>query len=156
MALPESTQPDASQARALDLWHIRFGWTVIAVFAGLGMLLETMHGLKLGWYLDVDSTTRRFLFTLGHAHGVLIGFVNVFFGLTLRTGSVERERLASRCLVAANVLMPTGFLLGGIDTHGGDPGLATLALVPLGGSLLLIGVVSIALGTRDPGPRSRP
>jgi hypothetical protein len=109
-----------------------------------------MHGLKLGFYLDMSSTTRRFLWTLAHAHGALLSLVNVAYGLTLRAVVLDARtsRLASRCLVAATVLIPSGFFLGGIDTHGGDPGLATLVLVPPGAILLLVAVVATALHAR--------
>ena len=131
--------------------HLRFGWAALAVFVAMGACLEAMHGLKLGFYLDVSSSTRRFLWTLAHAHGALLALVNVAYGLTLRAVVMEERpgRLASRCLIAATVLLPSGFFLGGIDIHGGDPGLATLVLVPPGAALLFVAVVATALHTRN-------
>ncbi len=131
--------------------HLRFGWAALAVFVAMGACLEAMHGLKLGFYLDVSSSTRRFLWTLAHAHGALLALVNVAYGLTLRAVVMEERpgRLASRCLIAATVLLPSGFFLGGIDIHGGDPGLATLVLVPPGAVLLFVAVVATALHTRN-------
>jgi hypothetical protein len=139
-----------AQPASRALLHLRFGWAALAVFVALGTCLEAMHGLKLGFYLDMSSTTRRFLWTLAHAHGALLSLVNVAYGLTLRAVVLDARtsRLASRCLVAATVLIPSGFFLGGIDTHGGDPGLATLVLVPPGAILLLVAVVATALHAR--------
>lgn len=126
--------------------HLHFGWIALVVFAGLGTILEMMHGFKIGWYLDVNNSTRRFLWTLGHVHGTFIALVNLAFAVTARLASLEPRfgRGASRCLMAANVLMPAGLLLGGIDTYGGDPGLGVV-LMPVGAALLLVGLVLTAL-----------
>ncbi len=35
--------------------HLRFGWWALAVYVCLGIVLETMHGFKIGWYLDVGK-----------------------------------------------------------------------------------------------------
>lgn len=126
--------------------NIRFGWWALVIYLALGAALETFHALKLGWYLDVTNETRRLLFTLGHAHGTLLAIVNVAFGLSAQHASATAGRglrLASACLRAAAVLMPAGFLAGGLVVHGGDPGLGIL-LVPPGAVALLIGVVATA------------
>ncbi len=129
--------------------HLQFGWWLVATSIGLGMLLDAMHALKLGFYLDASNETRRLLWTLAHAHGALLGLVNVGFAASLpklaRLGAAGRLR-ASRALVAGSLLLPLGFLLGGVFLHDGDPGVAIL-IVPLGALLVLVGVVSIARGT---------
>ena len=133
--------------------HLQFGWWCLLCFLTLGIVLETMHGFKIGWYLDVGNDTRRLMGRLSHAHGTLLSVVNIVFALTLRSTGHRlgnAVRLASPCLLSAAILMPLGFLLGGIIIHGGDPGLGIL-LVPLGGFLLLVSVLSIAWGlTRTP------
>lgn len=43
------------------------------------------------------------------------------------------------CLLAATVMLPAGFLLGGLVVYGGDPGFA-IVLVPMGAVLLLAGL----------------
>ena len=55
--------------------------------------------------------------------------------------------MASRALVAAGVLLPLGFFLGGLVYYGGDPGLG-IVLVPIGAILLIAALISIA---RDAG-----
>ena len=57
--------------------HLRFGWWALTVYVCLGIVLETMHGFKIGWYLDVGNETRRLMFTLGHFHGTMLALVNV-------------------------------------------------------------------------------
>ena len=101
--------------------HLRLGWWLLLCFLTLGAALETMHGLKVGWLLDVSNETRRLLFRLAHAHGVLLSLVNIAFAFTLSilpSGRSGRWRLASTCLIAASILMPGGFLLGGIVIYG--------------------------------------
>ena len=106
-----------------------------------------MHGLKFGWYLDVGNDTRRLLLTLAHAHGTLLALIHIVFGLSLRAhpGRLRGQSVASLCLCSASILLPGGFLLGGIVTYAGDAGLGVL-LVPLGGLALLVAVLIAARG----------
>ena len=131
--------------------HLIFGWWALLTFLALGLVLEALHGFKIGFYLDVDHSTRRLMWTLAHAHGTLLALVNLAFAFTVErvrwTAGVLR--LASRCLFAATSLMPLGFFLGGIDIRGGDPGLG-IGLVALGGLLLLVGVLAAARGVTAP------
>jgi hypothetical protein len=121
----------------------RFGWWSLAVWLALGLVLEGMHGCKVGWYLDVGNDARRLLLTLAHAHGTLLALVNLAFAATMPAESGRRLRRAGACLRWAAVLMPLGFLVGGVFAVDADPGYA-IALVPLGGVALLAGVVQAA------------
>lgn len=137
---------DASPAdEALVRRHLVWGWWSLAVFTTLGLVLEAAHGLKLGWYVDLASATRRLSFTLAHAHGTLLGLVNIAFALSL--GRVKLSPVAavraSFALRAVTVLLPLGFLLGGVAFYAGDPGLA-IVLVPPSGALLVVALVVIA------------
>lgn len=128
--------------------HLRFGWWSLLVFATLGLVLETLHGFKVRAYLDVSNETRRLMWTLAHAHGTLLAVVHVLFGLSvasLPSLGARHMRLISRSLVAASVLLPGGFFLGGIAFYSGDPGLGVL-LVPVGAVLLLTAVFYVARG----------
>ena len=131
----------------LSLRHLRFGWWALLVFALLGLGLEALHGFKVGYYLDVSKETRRLMWRLGHAHGVLIALLNIAFGVTLRVALVAPRAAtwASRGLLAAGLTMPSGFVLAGFGATGGDPGLA-IALVPLGAISLITGVGAAAWG----------
>ncbi len=140
-----AVEPPASP---LPARHVRLGWWTLLVFLTLGIGLEALHGLKVDFYLDLANETRRLMWTLAHAHGVLLGLVHVAFAVTLR-GSAEAgwQRLASRCLLGATVLLPGGFLLGGVVIHAGDPG-AGILLVPVGALLLFTAVLLTALRAR--------
>jgi len=126
--------------------HLRFGWWSLLLFLTLGAVLESLHGWKVGWYLDVDNETRRLMWTLAHAHGTLLAVVHLVFAATLSAVPEWQGRsqvAASRLLTAASLLMPVGFLLGGVFTHAGDPGLGVL-LVPPGALALFVAVLLTA------------
>lgn len=127
--------------------HLRFGWWALALSAALGLTLEALHGFKIGAYLDVVNEPRRLMWTLAHAHGALIGAINILYGLSLTGGAIGAGVLVSRALIGANVLLPLGFFLGGLIYYGGDPGLG-IALVPVGAVLLIGALIAIA---RDAG-----
>jgi hypothetical protein len=72
-----------------------------------------------------------------------------------------RQRLVSRLLVGATILLPSGFFLGGVSFYAGDPGLGIL-LLPVGATMLLAGLYLIARtdpklsDTRDKDQKRRP
>lgn len=121
--------------------HYRWGWWSLLGFLTLGIVLESLHGFKLGWYLDVPNEIRRLMLTLGHAHGTLLSLVNIAFAATLgRFPLPDAARvMASKCILAGSLLLPGGFILGGIWIYDGDPGLG-IVLVPGGAVFLLCGV----------------
>lgn len=118
------------------------------VFLSLGIVLEVFHAFKVQWYLSVAYETRRLMFTLAHAHGTLLSLMHIAFGCTLLLlqppGSWKRT---SRCLTWSSLLIPGGFLLGGVVIFRGtgDPGIGIL-LLPVGAVLLLIAVYQTARG----------
>ncbi len=139
--------------------HVRFGWLALATFATVGAVLEALHGFKASWYLEEAYGTRRLLFTLGHAHGALMGVVNVVFGLAIAVldGRPGRLLLASRLLTVATVLLPAGFLIGGFGIRGTDPGIG-IYLVPAGAACAVAAFVAAGtgLGSRAEATRSEP
>jgi len=129
--------------------HLQFGWYALLFYLVAGAALEMFHGFKADFYLNAANETRRMLWTLAHAHGTLLALINIAFALTLRAlsdFSPSARALASRCLIAATIVLPGGFFFGGLFIAGGDPGLPVL-LVPLGALLLFTGVFIIARGT---------
>ena len=137
---------ERSRERDYARRHLRFGWWSLAVFATLGLVLETFHGFKVRAYLDVSNETRRLMWTLAHAHGTLLSLVHVIFGLSVRVApeiSARERPLISWCLIGASLLLPGGFFLGGVTFYGGDPGVGVL-LVPVGAVSVIIAVVLLA------------
>ena len=114
----------------------------------LGITLEMMLAFRIGWYMDVDNDTRRLMLRLGHAHGTLLSVVNIAFAATLArvTLPAASRHWASRFLVAATLLIPGGFILGGLQIHDADPGLGII-LLPAGAVLLLFAIFTTARNT---------
>ncbi len=113
-----------------------------------GLALEGFHAIKADWYLEQASETRRLMFTLAHAHGSLLGLLNIAFGLTVGRGLSGRSpEAASRLLAAGTVLLPAGFFLGGLYLYAGDPGLGA-ALAPIGALAVLAAAALASLGAR--------
>jgi hypothetical protein len=118
------------------------------VFATLGLVLELFHGFKVQAYLSVSNETRRLMWTLAHAHGVLLGVIHIVFGLSVDGGRVAMRHVAgtSKALIAASILLPGGFFAGGIAFYEGDPGVG-IVVVPVGAALLLFALFTIATDT---------
>jgi ABC-type cobalamin transport system permease subunit len=131
------------------LTHQRFGWWSLLVFAALGLSLELLHGFKIQLYLSVSNETRRLMWTLAHAHGVLLAVINIVFGLTVSSGRLPIGSVArnSTALIAASILLPGGFFAAGIRFYEADPGLGIIG-VPVGAALLLVVLFSIARAVR--------
>lgn len=130
--------------------HLRIGWWSLLLFLTMGVVLEALHGFKLGYYLDVSNSTRRHMWTLCHAHGTLLSILHIAFAASLSLLGRPRPALigwASSCLSASTALLPGGFFLGGLYIYGGDPGLG-IALVPLGALALAAAVGLTAWMTR--------
>ncbi|HMF94099.1 MAG TPA: hypothetical protein VKE96_07395 [Vicinamibacterales bacterium] len=130
--------------------HLRVGWRALLVFATLGLILESLQGFKVAAYLDVSNETRRLMWRLAHAHGTLLGVINVLFAFTLKSSSSPPPAAPriSIALVAATLLLPLGFFLGGAWFYAGDPGVGVV-LVPLGAVALLAALFWIARSTRN-------
>ena len=64
--------------------NLRAGLWALCACSALGLGLETLHAFKLGFYLDVGNETRRLLWRLAHAHGALLGLLNVCYALATR------------------------------------------------------------------------
>jgi hypothetical protein len=137
----------AGAARAEDretLAAARFGWTALAGWALFGLVLEAAHGFKLAAYLDDDL--RHSLLRLAHAHGVVLALVVLALGRQAggaEPGEGGGARWTGRLVRAGALLIPVGFALSAIAPHEGDPGWP-VALVPLGGLALVVGLVRAA------------
>ena len=118
------------------------------MFLTFGIVLESLHAFKIGYYLNTTNQTRRFMWTLAHAHGTLLALVNLAFAATvhLLAFTPRTRKVASILLTGATVLMPAGFFLGGLVFYGGDPGFGIL-LLPLGAVFLLVAVYLAARGS---------
>ena len=140
--------------------HLVFGWWSLLIFVALGLVLESLHGFKVAWYVNTgEAESTRLMLRLAHAHGTFLSLVHLAFAWTTAqaTGFDGRSRsVASRSLQASGILVPAGFFLAGLPGFvrtgglrlgvlGGDPGLG-IVLVPIGALLLLLAVYLAARG----------
>jgi hypothetical protein len=89
------------------------------------------------------------MWTLAHTHGTLLALVNIAFSWTvirLPEWKQSHLKIASWCLLAASLLMPLGFLLGGLFPYSGDPSLGIL-LLPAAAVFLLVAVLLTAIAS---------
>lgn len=139
---------DALAREALVIRHHRVGWSLLAISATAGLLLETLVGFRVPWLVDVDVEIRRTMFRLAHAHGALLGLVHVGFALALGGGRLRglaSPGRTSMLLLVGSLAIPIGFLGGGAWIVGSDPGLLVL-LVPAGAVAWIAGLVDVARG----------
>ncbi len=124
--------------------HLRASLALVALFLASGLWLEAMLGLRAeGW---IDDPLRREFLRLGHAHGGLLGLVNLGLAWALERLATPAS-WASKIRVAAwsgALLVGLGFMLGGLLHGPSDPGLPIL-VVPAGAMLLLASLVAAAL-----------
>ncbi len=161
------TVPDDGPART-SRRHLAIGWWSLLVFVSLGLVLESLHGFKVAWYVNSgEPETTRLMMRLAHAHGTMLSLIHLGFAwsVTQLPGLVGKARfVASRCLLAAGILVPAGFFLAGLPGFvrtgglrlgvlGGDPGLG-IVLVPLGAVLLLVAIGLMARASRRGDPES--
>ncbi|MBS2019042.1 MAG: hypothetical protein JST00_39610 [Deltaproteobacteria bacterium] len=134
---------ESTETTRLVSRHLRAGWWGLLVFLLLGAVLEGLHAVKQPEVLDAGRETTRLLLRLAHAHGTLLSVINVLFALTTRARPSVASGGVSAALLASTVLLPLGFLLGGVTARGGDPGLPVI-LVPAGAIALAAGVGLVA------------
>jgi hypothetical protein len=119
---------------------IRQGWISLAGWIVFGLLIEGLIGFRSPVLLD--DSIRRDMFRLAHAHGTLLNLVLIAAAICARLDLIRLGRVTSLGLRAAVVLLPGGFLFGGIWHFKDDPGVAIL-LVPVGAVLLLTAALRI-------------
>jgi hypothetical protein len=134
--------------------HLRLSLACTALFLAMGLWLEAMLGLRAEGVVD-DQLRREFL-RLGHAHGALLGLVNVGLALAmerLRTPAVWATRIRPAALLGA-LAVGLGFVGGGLWHGPTDPGPLVLA-APAGAVLLLSSLgAAVLLRPREPEPPS--
>jgi hypothetical protein len=121
------------------------GWVSIAIWMSFGLLLEGLLGYKIPAFLEDGQ--RRELFRLAHTHGTLLSLVLVAAALCVRLFEIRPPAVAVAALRLGAVLMPLGFLLGGIWHPEGDPGVG-IWLVPPGALMVIFGAIATALASR--------
>jgi hypothetical protein len=133
--------------------HLRLSLATTALFLAVGLGLEALLGLRAEGTLD--DPLRRELLRLGHAHGAILGLLNLALAFAmerLATPLAWAARIRQAALVGA-LAVGLGFLGGGLWHGPTDPGPLVLA-VPLGAILLASSLGAVALLRRAAPPPS--
>jgi hypothetical protein len=121
---------------------IRQAWISLAIWITFGILLEGFNAFRSPALLD--DAVRREMFRLAHAHGTLLNLVLLAAAICARLDLIRVGPMTSLGLRVAVVLLPAGFLFGGLWHFKDEPGPA-IVLVPVGAVLLLATAVYISL-----------
>jgi hypothetical protein len=124
--------------------HLRLALVLVALVLSSGLVLESLVGLRTRAWMD-DALLRE-LVRLAHAHGGLLGLVNVALAFAmgwLKTPELWARRVRVAALLGA-VLVVAGFFGGGVWHGVSDPGPMVL-FVPAGALLVIASVVAVAL-----------
>lgn len=125
---------------------LRQGFITLACWMTFGLFLEGLLGYKIPAYLN--DNIRRELFRLAHTHGALLSIVLIVITICLKLDLFESKNYSQFSLRIGTILMPSGFLLGGIWHYESDPGIA-IWLVPIGGIMVIFGIVSSFFSIKD-------
>jgi hypothetical protein len=126
---------------------IRQGWISLALWIVFGLLVEGFIGFRTPALLD--DSVRRDMFRLAHAHGTLLNLILIAAAICTRLELVRIGPVASLALRLSVVLLPAGFLLGGVWHFKDDPGLG-IFLVPVGALFLLASALQLGLSAKRP------
>ncbi len=124
--------------------HARLSLVLVALVLVSGLLLEGLHGLRVAPFME--DTLRREFVRLGHAHGGVLGLLNlavVPLPERLETPEGWARPLRIAALLGA-VLVALGFVGGGLWHSATDPGPLVL-LVPAGALCLAGACLALAL-----------
>jgi peptidoglycan/LPS O-acetylase OafA/YrhL len=123
---------------------MRVAVLLCAVFLASGIWLEAMYGLRAeGW---IEDDIRREFLRLGHAHGALLGLLNIGIAVAmerLRTPETWAKKIRLAGLVGAG-LVGLGFFTAGLWHGPTDPG-PTVLLVPAGALMLVASLAAIVM-----------
>jgi hypothetical protein len=124
---------------------LRQSFVGLAAWLSFGLLLEGFIGFRVSAYMS--DLTRRELFQLAHTHGTLLSLLLLLCTLTISKQLVYPNKSAVLALRLGAILMPFGFLLGGIWTRGEEPNFL-IFLAPIGGISVIFGVINLALSIK--------
>lgn len=119
-------------------------WFGLLFWMSMGLLFEGLIGFRAPVYLQ--DTVRCELFRLAHAHGTVLSILLLVVNLYLAKGLIAPPRVAVRALQVGVLIMPLGFLLGGVRHYESDPNFL-IFLSPLGGLLIIFGVAAAAFSS---------
>jgi hypothetical protein len=115
------------------------GFLGIAIWMSFGLLLEGFIGFRVSAYMS--NVVRRELFQLAHTHGTLLSLLFLVTVLALNNRLISMNSISLWVLRIGTILMPIGFLLGGIWIRGEEPN-PLIFLAPIGGVMVIFGIIN--------------
>ena len=117
--------------------NIKFGWMWLLVFTMVGAGLEIWLGLS---NFENESHVRDMI-TQGHVHGLLLAFLNIFYGAQIDGTNLSKKakKIGSICAVSGMIIMSLALLTSAFI----DP---LKYLAPIGGTLIIVSVAFMATG----------
>jgi hypothetical protein len=112
----------------------------IAVWMSFGLLLEGFIGFRVPSYMSVS--VRRELLQLAHTHGTLLNLILLAVAICAKCELVFPRKVAIVALRTGSIIMPLGFLFGGIWLIKDEPN-PSIFLAPLGGLFMIFGILSL-------------
>ena len=140
MAEKTTATPTGKASFSLDAQ----AWISLAVFMTFGLLFEGLIGYRSPVYLN--DPMRRELFRLAHAHGTILSLLVLVADQYLVSRNKILPSSAVWALRIGAIMMPIGFLLGGISHTETDPHFLII-LSPIGGVLLIFGTISLSIAS---------
>lgn len=141
-----SAEPSEQGAKSKLIASLIFqAWIGIAFWMSFGLLNEGLIGFRIPGYVADD--VRRELFRLAHAHGTLLSLM--LLGAAFSVNRLTEDAAPSFGvwpLRIGAVMVPLGFLIGGMWHFKGDPGLGVW-LVPPAALLVIFGAITVALAS---------
>lgn len=130
---------DSNQTIDSYFGMLKQGFISLACWMTFGFLLEGLIGYKIPAYLN--DNLRRELFRLAHTHGTLFSIVLIVVAICLKLNLLKANNQSQIALRVGSVVMPAGFLLGGVWHYESDPGFL-IWLSPIGALIVIFGIVS--------------
>lgn len=136
---------ESSKPQTIDSTHSTLAlqaWFSLAFWLSAGLLFEGLIGFRAPAYLQ--DSTRRELFRLAHAHGAILNMLLLIVAFYLKRDLITPLSAAVWSLRIGVILMPLGFLFGGLWHYESDPNPLVIA-APVGGLLIIFAVIAIGL-----------
>jgi len=124
---------------AIGLKNIKFAWVFLVLFTVFGAFLEVKL-LDEEWAAQFDLPKRQ-LWRSTHVHGLLLAFLNMFYGLMIDNANLsdKQKRAGSAHAILGAVVLPLSLLFAGFFP-------LARYLAPVGGLAVIFAGALIAYG----------
>jgi len=123
----------------IGIKNIKFAWVFLVLFTVFGAFLEVKL-LDEEWAAEFTLPQRR-LWRSAHVHGLLLAFLNMFYGLMIDKANLtdKQKRAGSAHAILGAVVLPLSLLFAGFFP-------LARYLAPVGGLAIIFAGALIAYG----------